>query len=68
MSASDLPPTVAAMIANSDGHVEVRASSPLALVGTLASWASERGVDLPDLEVTRPTLEDIYLQLTEAEP
>jgi len=68
MSASELPPMiVSAMIANTDGHVEVRASSPLSLVGTLAAWASEQRVDLPDLEVTRPTLEDIYLELTEAE-
>ena len=37
----------------------------LALVGALASWADEREVDLPDLEVSRPRLEDIYLHLTE---
>ena len=30
----------------------------------LAGWALERGLELDDLEVTRPTLEDVYLQLT----
>jgi hypothetical protein len=30
----------------------------------LAGWALERGLGLEDLEVTRPTLEDVYLQLT----
>jgi ABC-2 type transport system ATP-binding protein len=69
MSASDLPPTIAtALVASADGHIEARASSPLPLVGDLAAWARERNVDLLDLEVTRPTLEDIYLELTEAQP
>jgi hypothetical protein len=29
----------------------------------LTEWALGRGVDLEGLEVRRPTLEDIYLQL-----
>jgi ABC-2 type transport system ATP-binding protein len=32
----------------------------------LADWALGQGVDLPDLDVRRPTLEDVYLQLTTA--
>ena len=32
----------------------------------LADWALGHGVDLPDLDVRRPTLEDVYLQLTAA--
>jgi ABC-2 type transport system ATP-binding protein len=68
-SASDLPPTVAAaVIACRDDRVEAKASSPLSLVGDLAAWAKERGVDVPDLEVARPTLEDVYLELTEERP
>jgi ABC-2 type transport system ATP-binding protein len=69
MSRADLPPSVAsAVITCTDGKVEAKASRPLPLVGALAAWARERCVDLPDLEVTRPTLEDIYLELTEAQP
>jgi ABC-2 type transport system ATP-binding protein len=30
----------------------------------LAGWALERGIELAELEVTRPTLEDVYLSLT----
>ena len=48
-----------------DGTTVVRSESPLAHVQLLAVWASERGVDLPDLDVRRPTLEDVYLTLTE---
>jgi ABC-2 type transport system ATP-binding protein len=31
----------------------------------LAGWALARGLELDDLEVHRPTLEDVYLQLTD---
>jgi hypothetical protein len=30
----------------------------------LGDWALGRGFDLPDLDVHRPTLEDVYLSLT----
>jgi ABC-2 type transport system ATP-binding protein len=42
----------------------VRSESPLVHVQTLADWALGRGIDLPDLDVRRPTLEDVYLALT----
>jgi ABC-2 type transport system ATP-binding protein len=31
----------------------------------LTSWAVQAGISLEGLEVTRPTLEDVYLQITE---
>ena len=66
LAASDLPTAfVPAAGAKTTGIIEAKTNSPLPLVAELAAWASERGVDLPDLEVSRPTLEDIYLQLTE---
>jgi len=30
----------------------------------LSGWALEWGLELDDIEVARPTLEDVYLQLT----
>ena len=30
----------------------------------LTGWALERGLELEGLEVSRPSLEDIYLELT----
>ncbi len=65
VSAADLPPAVAAAVTSSPGEkVEARSTSPLPLLGALAAWATARNVDLPDLQVFRPTLEDVYLQLT----
>ena len=65
VSAADLPPALAACVTRtSNGRVEADTRSPLRLVGILAGWAQARGIDLPDLDVHRPTLEDVYLQLT----
>ena len=36
---------------------------PLATLQTVSGWALERGLDLPDIHVRRPTLEDVYLEL-----
>jgi hypothetical protein len=52
------------MTSSSGAKVEARVTSPLPLLGALAAWAEARNVDLPDLQVFRPTLEDVYLQLT----
>jgi ABC-2 type transport system ATP-binding protein len=42
----------------------VETVSPTADLHRLTSWAVERGVEVPGLTVTRPTLEDVYLELT----
>jgi len=63
ISAEELPPALHVRSVN--GKLETQADRPLAVVGALAHWAEQRGVDIPDLEVFRPTLEDIYLELTE---
>jgi ABC-2 type transport system ATP-binding protein len=47
-----------------DGRALVESARPLSDVKTLADWALARGADLPDLDVRRPSLEDVYLQLT----
>jgi ABC-2 type transport system ATP-binding protein len=49
-----------------DGVVEIQTGSPTALLASATAWAVETGLELPDLTVSRPTLEDVYLTLTEA--
>ena len=46
-------------------RVELHTATPTAALAALAGWADARELELPELEVRRPTLEDIYLQLTE---
>ena len=50
--------------AGSDGMVEVHVGHPTSDLYRLLRWAMERGIDLEGLEVKRPTLEDVYLDLT----
>jgi ABC-2 type transport system ATP-binding protein len=63
----ELPEPVRSALAGSDGNrVLVRATSPVSVLGPLIRWAETRGADLADLDVRRPSLEDIYLALTAA--
>jgi ABC-2 type transport system ATP-binding protein len=46
------------------GSTVLHSHSPLAHLQMLGNWALGRGFDLPDLDVHRPTLEEVYLSLT----
>ena len=48
-----------------DGTVSFRTESPTRALTPLFVWADERGDELDALTVTRPSLEDVYLELTE---
>jgi ABC-2 type transport system ATP-binding protein len=56
----------------SDGVARIRTELPTRVLAELCGWAAGRGIELERLEVTRPTLEDVYLELVqsgdEAEP
>jgi ABC-2 type transport system ATP-binding protein len=47
-----------------DGTFELRTEEPAWILHHLTGWAVERGATLDGIEVHRPTLEDIYLELT----
>jgi ABC-2 type transport system ATP-binding protein len=47
-----------------DGFTEFSPDDVTAALHQLTGWAIEQGASLDGLEVTRPTLEDVYLQLT----
>jgi ABC-2 type transport system ATP-binding protein len=65
VAAADLPGELRPLAgAGSATGVTLRSDAPLAHLQALAGWALGRGVDLPDLEVRRPTLEEVYLGLT----
>jgi len=63
----DLPDPLRPLAESDDGaRVVLRSDALLVHLQTLANWAMARGIDLPDIDVRRPTLEDVYLSLTEA--
>ena len=52
------------------GHDESRRAlietgEVMATLHALSGWAVEHAFEVPDLQVHRPTLEDVYLGLTE---
>jgi ABC-2 type transport system ATP-binding protein len=50
-----------------DGTLEARVDEPEKAVHELTGWALDRGMRLEALDVSRPTLEDVYLELTRGE-
>jgi len=46
-----------------NGGVTVRSLSPTRDVHTITGWALDRDLELSDLSVSRPSLEDVYLEL-----
>lgn len=66
VSAADLP-TVVGGASVSGEHVELSSEHPTADIHALADWAVDRGLELAELRLTRPSLEDVYLRLTGAD-
>ena len=60
----ELPATVATEATLNGGEVSLSTAVPERILNELTGWALERGVVLEGLEVRRPTLEDVYLELT----
>ncbi|WP_411283193.1 ATP-binding cassette domain-containing protein [Lapillicoccus sp.] len=56
-------PGGAAATVGDDGRARLRTQMPTRLLAELCGWAAQSGIELERLEVTRPTLEDIYLEL-----
>jgi ABC-2 type transport system ATP-binding protein len=51
-----------------NGWTELATPTPVEVLHVLTNWAIEHAIDLDGLEVTRPSLEDVYLELIGAEP
>ncbi len=66
IAVDDLPAAFRSSCTPSTRTVALTSTAPLVDVSTLAVWALERGIDLPDLEIRRPALEDVYLALAGA--
>jgi ABC-2 type transport system ATP-binding protein len=65
LAARDLPEGLRPLAGpGPEGSTVLHSESPLVHLQMLGNWALGRGFDLPDLDVHRPTLEDVYLSLT----
>jgi ABC-2 type transport system ATP-binding protein len=64
VAATELPAGVPAVGAE-DGVLELTTEAPVEILNRLTGWALERSLELEGLRVHQPSLEDIYLELTE---
>jgi len=64
LPAGFVPPAGLYSPPGSDGFVEVAVDNAVADVHRLLQWAIDERLDLDGLEVRRPSLEDVYLALT----
>ena len=65
VQAHDLPPGLSPLTEpGPGGSIVIQSKSPLVHLQMLGCWALGRGFDLPDLDVHRPNLEEVYLSLT----
>ncbi len=49
------------------GTAIIETKTPTRTLNELTTWAVAQGLEFPNLEVTRPSLEDVYLELTKHE-
>ena len=66
VAAADLPGLNAKEVTTTGDLVVISTEAPTATMHALTAWAVGRSVELPKLTLSQPTLEDVYLELTEA--
>ena len=62
--APELPARLGATIEAEDGRLAVTTEAPTPALYELTRWATEHSIELAELTVSRPSLEDVYLELT----
>lgn len=65
MDSATLPAPFAHAAADGGVIVEADVAEPVAALNELTSWALAKNIELDGLKVNRPSLEDVYLELTE---
>ena len=62
---AEFPPSIRGRTSVEGGRVALKADDPVPVLREVLDWAAGRGVELDALEVRRPSLEDVYLELTD---
>jgi ABC-2 type transport system ATP-binding protein len=65
LTPADLPGLPGPVATGPGGKVEIVHDQPVPVLHALTTWAIQRGFPLADITAHRPTLEEIYLRLTE---
>ena len=62
-SAVPPPESLGAEAADGEGSYVIATNAPTAVLHRLTGWAVEQGVELEELSVSRPSLEDLFIEL-----
>jgi ABC-2 type transport system ATP-binding protein len=65
VAVDQLPVPAASLGAHEGARVMIETDQVMQTLHALSGWAMERRVEIADLHVRRPALEDVYLRLTE---
>jgi ABC-2 type transport system ATP-binding protein len=65
---ADLPEGLRAQVEAAGSTIILKAEAPDEVLGTLTKWAREQGIRLEQLEVSKPSLEEAYLELLASVP
>jgi ABC-2 type transport system ATP-binding protein len=65
LALAELPLPRGVDVEHFNGRVSFRTATPTRDLEPLVIWASRRGRELDGLTITRPSLEDVYLELTD---
>jgi ABC-2 type transport system ATP-binding protein len=63
--AAELPAELRGVAKTGADGIELETTDPTRTMYELTSWAVQEGISLEGLEIARPTLEDVYLQITQ---
>jgi ABC-2 type transport system ATP-binding protein len=63
----DLPPIGVGVPRTNGQQVDIGSADPTRDLNALTEWALSRGIELEGLTMARPSLEDVYLDLTQGE-
>jgi ABC-2 type transport system ATP-binding protein len=63
VTSADLPDLGESTIDMQEGSVQIRTSTATATLAALTTWAVNRRLELANLTVSQPSLEDVYLEL-----
>jgi ABC-2 type transport system ATP-binding protein len=64
---AELPPDLSTSAQIANGVVVLRTASPTQALFEVLSWAKDNGIELEELSLSKPSLEDVYLKLVGAE-
>jgi ABC-2 type transport system ATP-binding protein len=65
--AGELPGSLQSVATVTGGRVQIATDDPTRALHELTGWALDHGIQIDALEVTRPSLEDVYLEITGGE-